>query len=365
MEEPFVVAVIGCGWAGTRHAHAFRHAGAVVRWCIDLDLPRAEALAHDIGQGEPATDYRRALDDPSVNAVSVCLPHHLHADVSCDAAAAGKHVLCEKPLADTLANANRMIAAADEARVTLMVAENVRFGPIYHKVRELLEGGVIGRPALLQMTRECYLNRSFIEERPWFLDAHAAAGGIMMSGGIHDIETMRMLLGEIESVYALRARQRFLEMEGDDTSVALVRFLEGAAGTLVESFTMKSLATAAGSEVHTLRIDGDLGHLAVVDPTTIRVFSERPDYAPGGALMEHAIHVPPANTFALEIAHFMHCVRSGDEPVTSGRLQRRPLEIVLAAYRSMETGRPVRLQRMAWTKRRVSLRRQTGRAGRT
>ena len=163
-----------------------------------------------------------------------------------------------------------------------------------------------------------------------------------------------MLLGEVESVYALRARQRFAEMEGDDTSVALVRFQDGTAGTLVESFIMKSLATAAGSEVHTLRIDGDLGHLAVVDPTTIRVFSERADYAPGGALIEHAIHVPTADTFALEIAHFLHCIRTGDEPITSGRLQRRPLEIVLAAYRSMETGLPVRLPPLDWAPRRVS-----------
>lgn len=193
------------------------------------------------------------------------------------------------------------------------------------------------------MTRECYLNRSFLEDRPWFLDARAAAGGIMMSGGIHDAETMRMLLGEIESVYALRARQRFLEMEGDDTSAALFRFRDGTVGTLVESFCMKSLATAAGSEVHTLRIDGDLGHLAVAEPTTIRVFSEHPDYARGGALVKHAIHVPPADTFALEIDHFIQCLRSGEEPLTSGRRQRRALEVVLAAYRSMETGQPVLL----------------------
>jgi predicted dehydrogenase len=235
-----------------------------------------------------------------------------------------------------------------------MVAENERFSPIYHKARELLQDGVIGRPALLQMNRECYLNRSFLEERRWFLDAHAAAGGIMMSGGVHDFETMRMLLGEVESVYALRARQRFTEMEGDDTSIALVRFADGSVGTLVESFCMKSLTTAAGPEVHTLRIDGDLGHLAVVDPTTIRVFSERADYALGGALVEHSIHVPPADTFALEIAHFMQCIRTGDEPITSGRLQRRPLELVLAAYRSMETGRPARIPPLEWGPRRVS-----------
>lgn len=354
MTEPLVVAVIGCGWAGSRHAGAFRDMGAEVRWCVDVDRARAEALSQAMTPARPATDYRHALDDPRVDAVSVCLPHHLHADVSIASAAAGKHVLCEKPLADTLENADRMIAAAEEAGVILMVAENERFSPIYHKARELLQDGVIGRPALVQMNRECYLQRSFLEDRRWFLDARAAAGGMMMSGGVHSFETLRMLLGEIASVYALRARQRFVEMEGDDTSIALVRFGDGTVGTLVESFVMKSLVTSAGSEVHTLRIDGDLGHLAVVDPTTIRVFSERADYARGGALVEHALHVPPADTFALEVAHFGQCLRTGDEPITSGRLQRRPLELVLAAYRSMETGQPVVIPPLEWAPRRVS-----------
>jgi predicted dehydrogenase len=281
-----------------------------------------------------------------VEAVDICLPHDLHAEVAIAAAEAGKHVLVEKPLAATLAEADAMIAAAARRGVILMVAENVRFDPLYLKVEELLRDGAIGRPALLQMTREAYLTRSFLEERPWFLDARAAAGGIMMSGGVHDFEAVRMLLGEVEEVYALRARQRFAEMEGDDTSVALVRFADGAVGTLVESFVMKSLETAAGSEVHTLRIDGELGSLATRDGRTIELFSERPDYLPGGlggTLVRHTIHVPEADTFAREIAHFIQCVRVGAEPVTSGRSQRRPLELVLAAYESMETGRPVRV----------------------
>jgi predicted dehydrogenase len=219
----------------------------------------------------------------------------------------------------------------------------VRFAPLFHTVHDLLRDGVIGQPALLQMTRECYLTRSLLEDRRWFLDRRAAAGGIMMSGGTHDFETMRMLLGEIESIHALRARQRFVEMEGDDTSIALVRFQDGTVGTLVESFVMKSLTTAEGPEVHTLRIDGDLGSLVVRDGEHIQLFSERPDLLFGDALTQHEIYVPPADTFALEITHFIEAVRTGSEPLTSGRSQRRTLEIVLAAYASMESGQPVRL----------------------
>ena len=341
MERPLRVAIIGCGWAGVRHARACKECGAEVRWAVDLDRGRAEALQGMQEGTRTATDYHEPLDDPSVDAVDICLPHALHAPVAVEAAEAGKHVLCEKPMAASLEEADRMIEAAERAGVVLVIAENVRFNPLFHKIGDLLQDGVIGQPALIQMTRECYLTPSFLEERRWFLDAQAAAGGIMMSGGIHDFETMRMLIGEVESVQALRARQRFVEMEGDDTSVALVRFCDGTVGTLVESFIMKSLATAAGSEVHTLRIDGDLGSLSVQDGRTIRLFSERDDFLPGGALAQHDIYVPEIDTFVLVIEHFLQSIHTGSEPITSGRSQRRPLEIVLAAYQSMESGQPV------------------------
>jgi predicted dehydrogenase len=319
-----------------------------VRWAIDVDAGRAAAALAGVIAGagpsaQSATDYQRALDDPLVDAVDICLPHNLHAPVAVAAAAAGKHILCEKPIAATLEEADQMIEAARAAGVILMIAENVRFEPLYQKVRALLDAGAIGRPALIQMTRECYLTRSFLEDRRWFLDRQAAAGGIMMSGGIHDFETMRLLIGEVAEVSALRARQRFVEMEGDDTSVALVRFVDGTVGTLVESFIMKSLITASGPEVHTLRIDGELGSLAVRDGRTVRLFSEQPAFLPAGALAQHDLYVPPANTFELEIAHFLSCLRTGQEPLTSGRTQRRPLEAVLAAYRSMQLGAPVAL----------------------
>jgi UDP-N-acetyl-2-amino-2-deoxyglucuronate dehydrogenase len=344
MHDIIRIAMVGCGWAGLRHAEALKSEGsAEVTWAVDLDETRANSLLTNWPEARVTPDYREALADPEVDAVDICLPHDLHAPVAIDAARAGKHILCEKPLAATLDEADRMIAEADSANVVLMVAENVRFEPIYLTVRDLLQDGVIGRPALIQMTRETYLRQSFIEDRPWFLNAKSAAGGIMMSGGIHDIEMMRMLVGEVESIQALRARQRFTEMEGDDTSAALLRFADGTVGVLVESFIMKSLETASGREVHTLRIDGDVGSLTTSDGQTIRVFSEREDYLPEGQLREHRIHVPPQDTFQLQIAHFLDSIRTGTEPITSGRSQRRALEVVLAAYRSMETGQPVRL----------------------
>jgi predicted dehydrogenase len=339
---PMNIGIIGCGWSGQQHARACQALGVKVRWAVDIDRARAAALARslaEMGHSTRITDsIRDVLVDPDLEAVSICLPHNLHAPVAIDAMQAGKHVLVEKPLAANLDEADRMVANADDAGVALMVAENVRFDAIYLKIRQLLQDGAIGKPALLQMTRQCYLRESFLRDRPWFLNAEAAAGGIMMSGGIHDFEAMRMLIGEVESVYALRAPQRFLEMQGDDTSIAAIRFENGVVGTLVESFIMKCLTTAAGPEVHTLRVDGELGHIAWDGGRTIRVFSERVAWQSGEELAQHEIHVPQTDSFTLLLRHFLHCVATGEEPLTSGRSQRVPLACVMAAYESMETG---------------------------
>jgi predicted dehydrogenase len=344
MTKQLRVAIIGCGWAGIRHARAFVQAGARIAWAVDTDTHRAEALTDSLGSRvNVSTDYIEALVDPQVDAVDICLPHNLHAVVSLAAAQAGKHILCEKPIASNLDEADQMIAAARQAGVVLMIAENERFLPVTHKVRELVQAGVIGRPAVLQMTRQCYLTKSFMEERKWFLSAEAAAGGAMMAGGVHDFETARMLVGDIENIYALRAPQRFPELECDDTSLALVRFRSGAVGAFVLTFVMKSLVTAAGPEVHTLRVDGELGSIVVEDGRTVRIFSEHEGWRHPDRLIQHEIYVPEQDTFFLEVEHFLECIRTGQEPITSGVSQRRPLEIVLAAYQSMKTGQPVRV----------------------
>jgi predicted dehydrogenase len=338
------VAIFGCGAAGVRHAQAFQHCGADVIWTIDTAEERAQSLSQLLnGIPKVSSNYQAALQDSRVEAVDICLPHNLHEPVTLASVQAGKHILCEKPMAATLEEADRMINACEKAGVILMIAENERFNPLYLKVRELLDQEVIGQPALVLMTRQCYLTRSFLEERRWFLNAKAAAGGIMMSGGVHDFSTALYLIGDVESVYSLRAPQRFLEMEGDDTSVALVRFKNGVVGTFVQSFVMKSLITAAGSEIHTLRIDGQLGSLEVKDQHIIQLYSEKEDLRQGETITQHDIYIPKQNTFELEVKHFLHCLNTGSTPLTDGRSMRRPLEIVLAAYRSMETGQPVHL----------------------
>jgi predicted dehydrogenase len=207
---------------------------------------------------------------------------------------------------------------------------------------DLVRAGAIGLPALVQITRQAYLRTSFLAERRWFLDRELAAGGIMMSGAIHDFDILRMLLGEPESVYAVRVRQRLVEMESDDTSVAIVRFPNGVVATLVESFLMKTPITAAGSEEHTVRVDGELGSLCVdAGRHVIRLFSEAPEYQLPHTTTAHELRVLDADPFEREVRHFLSCIQDKVEPITGGRSQRRTLELVLAAYASMDSGAAV------------------------
>ena len=344
--RPFTVAIIGCGWAGARHARAFASQGVTVTWAIDVSAARAQAVANLQPGARPRADYREALDDNDLDAVDICLPHHLHARIGIEAITCGKHVLCEKPLAATLIEADGMIAAAEKVGVTLMVAENEVFSPLYRRVRDLIAAGAIGRPVLAQMIRGCYLEESFKNERPWFLDEQAAAGGMMMSGGVHDFEKLRMILGEVTAVFARRAPQRFADMQGDDTSVAMLRFASGAVGLMVQSFLMKNALTASGTEEHTLRIEGESGSIRASGTNGGRIVLFRDSAADpllADAPCETEIIIPEVDTFELEAAHFVACVRDGKEPITAGRKMRRPLALVLAAYESMRTNREVEL----------------------
>ncbi len=344
MKKAVSVAMIGCGWAGARHAQAFARYGATVGWAVDLSAKRARDVA-ELQQGTRASaDYREALRDPAVSAVDICLPHNLHAKIAVEALRRGKHVLCEKPLAVSLADADRMIAAAGKARRVLMVAENEVFSPLYSRIRDLVRSKAIGKPAFVQMVRGCFMEDSFRKERPWFLDDKAAGGGMMMSGGVHDFEKLRMIIGEVTSVCARRAPQRFLDMEGDDTSVALLRFEGGAIGVMVQSYLMKTALTVSGTEEHTLRIEGERGSIraAGTNGGTILLFRDSAGSSrSAGAQKETQIIVPEVDTFDLEVQHFIDCVLTGKEPITAGRKMRRPLELVLAAYTSMQRNREV------------------------
>ena len=333
--------IIGCGWAGRRHAKAIlspelRGRAQIVAIC-DPDRATLDETGAAWAVRSRYVDYQGLLERDDVNAVSICTPHDLHAEMTIAAAGAGKHVLVEKPIACTLAGADAMIEAAKKAGVVLMVAENVRYNPYYLSAKELIDAGYLGEVFFIRISR-MEDGRAHVLSRPWFLDVKRAAGGIMMSGGIHDFEAIRMLIGEIKSVFAYQAKKTIHEMEGDDSSVALLELEDGSAGVLIQTFAANFLQSSNSVEVH-----GSLGSLQtdLYRTDLITLHSEKIDGLPGRSGVQMV--VPEGDTFVAEMSHFADCVERGEVPITSGEEERKPLAAVLAAYESMTTGQKVQV----------------------
>lgn len=329
MSEPIGVALVGAGWAGNRHAIGYRalpDRGRIVA-VVDVRRDVAEARAREWGAPFATDDLATALTRPDVQAVDICLPHTLHAAVALTALAAGKHVLIEKPFATSIDEADRMIAAAARARRILMVAENVRYDPLYLRMAELIFSGAIGAPFLCRISRDHHMHDA-LRERPWFFTD--PTGGIMWSGGIHDIETVRMLMGDapFQEVYATAARKTLTEMTTDDTSVGLFRLAGGGVALLSESF---STYAPQGERIR-VEVFGPGGSLMTDGNSALTIVT-----ADG----VRAEQIPHADTFTAEIRHFLDCLRAGDEPATATWAMRPGLAAILAAQASMAVGAPV------------------------
>ena len=329
MSEPIGVALIGAGWAGNRHAIAYRalpDRGRIVA-VVDTRRAVAEGRAREWDAPFATDDLAAALARPDVRAVDICLPHALHAEAAEAALAAGKHVLVEKPFATSLDEADAMIAAAARARRVLMVAENARYDPVYLRMAEAIFSGAIGAPFLCRISRDHHMHDA-LRERPWFFTD--PTGGIMWSGGIHDIETVRMLMGDapFREVYAAAARKTLVEMATDDTSVGLFRMAGGVVAVLSESF---STHAPRGERIR-VEVFGPDGSLMTDGDGTVTIV------APDGMSAEH---IPHEDTFTAEIRHFLDCVHAGDEPATAAWAMRPGLAAILAAQASMAVGAPV------------------------
>lgn len=327
MGKKLNVGVIGCGWAGGQHARAYSSLpGAKILAAADIDEGKARDLARKWGADAWHRDYSRVLGDPRIDAVSICLPHYLHSKVAVETAEAGKHILCEKPIANNLDEADAMIRAANKAEVTLMIAENVRFHPTNLKIKELLDKNYIGEVFLARIFRDHEMH-DYLRKRPWFLDKEKAGGGIWMSGGIHDVSALRMLVGEVETIALFQAKSVFPEMKGDDTVAALLKFRSDAVGVVTESFSTKTFNRLP------FVLNGSSG--------TITAYMNEVEIY-GGKVGDTdtciRMKVEEKDTFTEEIKHFINCVKSGENPITSGEEERKTLAVVCAGYESLSRG---------------------------
>src|ERR671937_260610 len=189
--KPTRVGLIGSQFVSSIHFESLRTVpGAEVLAVTAATEAHAKAFAERHGIRHWFTDYRKMYELPELDVVVLGLPNDLHCDATVAAAAAGKHVICEKPLCLNLAEAERMIDACRRAGVKLMYAEELCFAPKYVRLKQLLDSGALGKPTLL---KQCEKHDG--PHAAWFWDVRRSGGGVTMDMGCHAIEFFRWLLG--------------------------------------------------------------------------------------------------------------------------------------------------------------------------
>lgn len=312
--------LIGCGdISRKRVAPALRDLTdsdfvAVARAQADL----AESFAREFGARKWYADWRELLQDDEVDAVYIATPVYLHAEQTIAAAAAGKHVLCEKPMAMTVTECDEMIAACQQHQVKLGVAYYRHFYPVIARIRQLIAAGEIGQPMLAQINAFEFQNLQPDDQRGWFVTRAKSGGGPMMDFGCHRIEVLMNLFGRINDVQAFTDNLRFAR-EVEDTSAAFFKFQPGVRATLTVTHT-----TFAAQD--TLDIFGTAGslHVPVLNQGTLRIVT-----AAGERREEH---LPHPNLQLPLIEDFTQAILAQREPHVGGDVGREVQRIEEMIY---------------------------------
>jgi len=332
------IAIVGVGWAGSRHVEAIRELDAklTVDCLVDNDADHLAAKAAELSIHKTHTDYDAALGDPAVDAVSLCTPHNLHAPMAQDAAIAGKHILCEKPLAPTVEEATRMIDAANAHGVKLYVAENLSYAPMSKFLRHLVQSGAhIGALTAATFTAGFRAQQyGYPGRRAWLAQPEQGGTGTWMLHGIHSMAQLRYVLGEVETVYMRRHRApSFARTDVEGTMSGLLTLESGVHVHVMQTAETKLYHNLGGYVLH-----GDRGS-ARATRKDCEIFDEAHRDAP------HTIHYPSEelSDYAQEMDAFADYVNDVAVGPTTAESERRSLAIVQAGYESARSGAPVHL----------------------
>jgi len=294
--------LIGAGdIARKRVAAALRDATASELVAVSRARPElAESFAKAFGARWWHPRWQELVVDPEIDAVYVATPVHLHAAQTIAAAEAGKHVLCEKPMAMDVAECDRMIAASRANGVRLGVAYYRHFYPAVRRIKALLASGEIGELVLAQVDAFERFNPAPNHERHWFVKRAEAGGGPMFDFGCHRLEVLISLFGRVRHATGLTANVIF-DREVEDTAVALLQFERGACATV-------SVTHAAIEPRDSLHIFGTTGsiHVPVLNAGDISITS--------AGEQRRESHAPAPNLHQPLVQDFVDAVLAGRDP---------------------------------------------------
>jgi len=337
MTRTINIGIIGAGRIGRVHGEnlAFRIPGARILAVSDIAFEFAEKLAADLAIPGAFRDHRPIMEDRRIEAVLVCSNTDTHVQMIEEAAAAGKHIFCEKPIALGLAQIDHALKAVDEAGVKLQIGFNRRFDPSFRRVRNLVASGEIGIPHLLRITSR--------DPQPPPIPYLRASGGIFLDMTVHDFDMARYQMGEVETVCAAGAVlvDREIGEAGDiDTAVVLLRFSSGALGVIDNS------RRAVYGYDQRLEVFGSAGVAMAGNQTPDTVVHSNA----GGVHSARPLHffmTRYTESYVAEIREFIQCIVNDQTPPVTGKDGRMSVVMGYAALKSFKENRTVRLSEIA------------------
>ena len=343
--QPVKFGVIGVGAAWSFHSSGCAESPVVKFVSVyDIDKARASNTAnrYRVNEMRAYGDLQELLQS-EIDAVLVMVPHVYHEGIVVQCAAAGKHVLCEKPMATTLEGCDMMIKATRDAGVKFMIAENHRFLPAHQYIHDAVQGGLVGDVLLVRAFEGVNEIPGLSQPGFWKGDPIKAGGGCLMDMGAHKFAALEWILqAEVESVTAMLSKQAInLAEKAEDNALAMVRFANGAVGEIVVSFTQMA------PPFNSLEIYGARGTILE------NHMWEKPVqiYSHDEAMAEHKYqwfepqieHAPFPGYYTICATHldecFARCIIEDREPEFTPAKAKSAIAGVLMGYLSAQTGR--------------------------
>ena len=332
------VGIIGAGAIAHNHAEGYQAIGAEIVGISDINKETLKLRKAQWNAEHTYTDYKELLANPEIEAVSICTPNAFHAPITIDAAKAGKHILCEKPISMSIDEAEEMIIVAEQSKVVLQIGHHLRSASGPRQAKRILESGVLGEVTFVRL-RQAHDWGGSPTVRGVFGSKKHQGGGTMLDNGCHMMDLARYFAGDVAEIFAHTAILKYEGIDVEDTSHASLRFKSGALGSVENAWT------ATGWE-EGFWIYGTEGSLEFTNrygkAELLHSFRQSVEQA-WEATDRASYSFPSAGGHIQQVKHFEDSIRTGAEVICSGKDGLEAIRLVLAGYTSAENNVPTAL----------------------
>ena len=340
------IGIVGGGSISETHARAARETNGVEISAIYGSNREKVGRLGEVYGGQTYHDFQAFLKHEPLDMVIIGSPSGMHAEQGIAATRHGLHVLVEKPIDITTARVDLLISECERAQVKLAVCFQDRFAPDIRRLKQLIDGGRMGRPILVSARVKWFRPAEYYSSSRWRGTRDLDGGGALINQGVHTVDLLLWLMGDVRRVYA-RTATAFHSIEVEDTVAATLEFVNGALGTLEVATSVypgyQRLVEVTGSEgtlilEHDRIISADL-RTPLSEPL-LQVDENKNTSATSAVVSDVSGH-------KRILADFLKAIETNSEPLCNGREGRRSVELVEAIYKSAQTGLPVALKAAA------------------